>query len=359
MKKRILSVLLIAAMSICLFACGSKEEANDTTEKEAENGIEDTELVWAKDNSGNTFLAIAQDQGWFDELGITIEEAPFDETTAALTALAGGQLDFISNYGTNSPLQEIASGEDFVIIGGYMAQGCMPIVAKKGTEWNGVEDFIGKKVATDPSTYSFTGPLLEMGYDPLNEVEWVTYANYSDALAGVLKGEVDYALVGTSRNYEVMQNPELEAIAYQSDVMPWYSCCRMVVTKEYADNNPNTIKAVMKTLIRAQEYYTTHHDECVELMKDYMGVELDYVESYMNNEHFQISNDPLKHEVINAWNILDETGFLSENAKNINIEEHIDISFYEEALNECIEEYGDENPEFYNELKAFFEEHNL
>ena len=25
------------------------------------------------------------------------------------------------------------------------AQGCMPIVAKKGTKWNGVEDFIGKK----------------------------------------------------------------------------------------------------------------------------------------------------------------------------------------------------------------------
>lgn len=50
--------------------------------------------------------------------------------------------------------------------------------------------------------------------------------------------------------------------------------------------------------------------------------------------------------------------FLDENAKNINIEDHIDTSFYEEALNEATEEYGDENPEFYSNLKSFYEEHN-
>ncbi len=93
-------------------------------------------------------------------------------------------------------------------------------------------------------------------------------------------------------------------------------------------------------------------------MKDYMGVDLDYVKAYMDNDHFQISNDPLKHEVMKGWEILDKTGFLDENAKNINIEDHIDTSFYEEALNEATEEYGDENPEFYSNLKSFYEEHN-
>ena len=32
--------------------------------------------------------------------------------------------------------------------------------------------------------------------------------------------------------------------------------------------------------------------------------------------------------------------------------------FNEDALNECIEEYGDEDPDFYNNLKTFYEEHN-
>ena len=285
MKKRIVSILLVAAMSVSLFACGSKESSSSSDDSKKDSsaststhmnasdadGIEDKDITWAKDNSGNTFLAIAEDKGWIDDLGIKIDEPNFDETNAALTALAGGQVDIISNYGTNAPLQEIASGEDWLIIGGYMAQGCMPIVAKKGTKWNGVEDFIGKKVAADPSLYSVTGALLDKGYDPLTQVEWKSYPTSSDQLAAVVKGEVDYAVVGTSRNYEVQQNPELEAVAYQSDVMPWYSCCRMVVSREYAEKNPNTIKAILKTLIRAQEYYTTHHDECEELMKDYMG----------------------------------------------------------------------------------------
>ena len=168
MKKRIVSILLVAAMSVSLFACGSKESSSSSDDSKKDSsaststhmnasdadGIEDKDITWAKDNSGNTFLAIAEDKGWIDDLGIKIDEPNFDETNAALTALAGGQVDIISNYGTNAPLQEIASGEDWLIIGGYMAQGCMPIVAKKGTKWNGVEDFIGKKVAA----YSAANP---------------------------------------------------------------------------------------------------------------------------------------------------------------------------------------------------------
>ena len=47
-----------------------------------------------------------------------------------------------------------------------------------------------------------------------------------------------------------------------------------------------------------------------------------------------------------------------DTAKDINIEDHIDTSIYEEALAQCIEKYGDEDPEFWNGLKTFFDEHN-
>lgn len=94
------------------------------------------------------------------------------------------------------------------------------------------------------------------------------------------------------------------------------------------------------------------------MMAEYMGVEEEYVSSYMNNEHFRISCDPLKKEVIEGWNILDETGFLSEEAKNINIEEYIAIDIYKEALDEAYEEYYDEDPEYWDKMKEFYKEHN-
>lgn len=379
MKKRGLALMLVLAMMSGVTACGGSAsssgsgetaaatEAAKAADTEAEaasdasaagDEIEDKTVTWAKDNSGNLFLAIAEREGWFDELGITIEEVPIDATNDALTGLAGGRLDIITNYGTGGPLQQIAAGEDYLIIGGYMATGAVPCVAKAGTVWNGVQDFVGKKVAGAPTNYAFTGALLELGYDPLTDVEWVSYSNASDSLAAVLKGEVDYAIVGTSRNYEISKNDNLEIMTFTSDVKPWYSCCRMCITKEYAEKNPNTVKAIIKTLLRGQQYYESHKEESKAIMAEYLGVDEEYVETYMDNEHFRIHNDPLKHEVLDAWNILDETGFLSEEAKNINIEDYIATDIYKEALDEACEEYRDEDPDFWDGLQTFYEEHN-
>lgn len=363
MRKRVLASMLIMSMAFGLAACGgsdkkeSKEPQKEVKSEEADL-IEDKTITWAKDNSGNTFLAIAEREGWFEELGMTIEEVPIDATNDALTGLAGGRLDIITNYGTGGPLQQIANGEDYLIIGGYMATGCVPCVAKTGTKWNGVQDFVGKKVAGSPTSYAFTGELLKLGYDPMKDVEWVSYSTASDALAAVLKGEVDYAIVGTSRNYEVQQNDALEVMTYTSDVMPWYSCCRMCITKEYAEKNPNTVKAIIKILLRGQQYYEANHDECVELMADYMGVNKEYVEVYMNNEHFRIHCDPLKKEVMEGWDVLQKTGFLADSAKDINIEDYIATDIYKEALDEAYKEYYNEDPEYWDRMVEFYKEHN-
>ena len=42
----------------------------------------------------------------------------------------------------------------------------------------------------------------------------------------------------------------------------------------------------------------------------------------------------------------------------INIEDHVNTKLYEEALAEATEEYGKEAPEFYEEMAAFFAEHD-
>ena len=66
----------------------------------------------------------------------------------------------------------------------------MPVVAKAGAEWNGIESFIGKKVAVNPSYFAFTGAVMDLGYeDPLSVVDWEVYSDYNDALAAVVRGD--------------------------------------------------------------------------------------------------------------------------------------------------------------------------
>ena len=189
-------------------------------------------------------------------------------------------------------------------------------------------------------------------------MEWVTYKNYSDALAAVAKGEVDFALQGTGQNFAVKNMDDVEIVAYQSDIMPNYSCCRVESTTEYFKNNKDKLKKVLKALIRAQEYYQRNKEEAAKLHAAKIDTEVDYVNAYMQDEHYRVHIDPLKKSVERAWNILDKTGFLDEKAKDINIDDHINTDLYKEALDEVIAEHYDENKEFYDGLKQFYEENN-
>ena len=380
MRKRNLSLALCSALMLSLLtACsGGSDEAAETTaaqetevqaeaeETSADDTSEGTEEVpeqrvvrWNQGTSGNVLVFIAQEKGYFEEEGIELEFVTATANADAMALLSTGQTDVVSNSGTSNPLQQIAAGVDLTVFGGHMVNGCMPVIAKEGTEWNGVESLVGKKFACNPSYFAFTGALMDAGYDkPLEALEWITYTNYQDAMAAVLRGEVDYALQGTGQNYQVLNTDGIEIVAYQSDVMPNYSCCRLVAPTEFVENNPITVKHILKALIRAQQYYEANKEESAQIMADGIGTDLDYVEAFMFNDHYLVHADPLKNSVVRAWNILDETGFLDENAKNINIEDHINTDIYEEALAEVIAEHGDEDPEFYDRMQQFYEEND-
>ena len=148
-----------------------------------------------------------------------------------------------------------------------MVEGCMPVVAKAGAQWNGIESFIGKKVAVNPSYFAFTGAVMDLGYDnPLEAVDWEIYSDYNDALAAVIRGDVEYALMGTGQNLavqEMAKNGEIDIVSYQSEIMENYSCCRMESQTQWVNDNPNTVKAIIRALLRAQSYYENNKEEAV------------------------------------------------------------------------------------------------
>lgn len=368
MKKRIFAVLLAAAMTFSLAACGGSGEENtegeDTKTEASEDGAPEQEVVkWNCGTSGNVLLTIAQEKGYLEDEGISIEFVEANANADAMTLLATGKVDVVSNAGTSNPLQQIASGVDLTIFGGHMVEGCMPVVAKAGAEWNGIESFIGKKVAVNPSYFAFTGAVMDLGYDdPLSVVDWEVYSDYNDALAAVVRGDVAYALMGTGQNLAVQEmaaNGEIDIVSYQSEIMENYSCCRMEAQTDWVNENPNTVKAIIRALLRAQSYYESNKEEAVTLLAEDIEATEEYVAAYMlDDEHYFVSVDPLKNSVERAWDILDKTGFLDEQAKDINIDDHINTELYEEALAEATELYGDEDPEFYENMKTFFEEND-
>ncbi|MBR1438350.1 MAG: ABC transporter substrate-binding protein [Synergistaceae bacterium] len=345
--KKFLAVLLV--LTVLSGAVAAKE-------------VPETSLVrWNSGASGNVLLTIAEKLGYFEEVGIKLQEVPATANASAMTLLSTGMVDVVSNAGTSNPLQQIAAGVDLTIFGGHMMTGAMPIIAKKGVKWNGVKDLVGKKFACNPSYFALTGAVMDLGYEkPLEALDWVVITNYNDALAAVIKGEVDYALQGTEQNYTIknVNKDNVEIMCYMSDIMPAYSCCRMEAKTEFVKNNPITIKLILKALLRAQSYYEAHKAEAAAWHAEKIRADKEFVEAYMFDEHYRVNADPLLKSIIRAWNILDATGFLSETAKSINIRDHVNTELYREALKEAAEEYGKEAPEFYEKMQKFFEENN-
>lgn len=372
MKKKLLIVMSL----ICCLVFASCSNNNDKKDNETQNKTEEkkeetskdsssndkkeeTVVKWNYGTSGNVLVTIAEQKGFFKDEGIKIEPVFATENADALSLLASDKVDVVSNAGTSNPLQQISAGVDLTIFGGHMLNGAMPVIAKKGTKWNGITDLVGKKAAINPQYYAFTGALMDAGVkDPLKEVDWVQITKYNDAMAAVVRGDVDYALLGTQQNQAVKNMKDIEVVTYQSDVMPNYSCCRLVAKTKYINENPDTVKAILRALIRAQQYYESNKQEAVHMLAKQIKADDSFVAAYMLDEHYDVHIDPLKKGVIRAWDILGKTNFLDAKAKTINIEDKINTDLYKQALEETKEKYGNEDPKFYESLEKFFEEND-
>jgi len=122
--------------------------------------------------------------------------------------------------------------------------------------------------------------------------------------------------MGTGQNLAVQEmaaNGEIDIVSYQSEIMENYSCCRMVAQTKWINENPNTVKAVLRALLRAQSYYEANKEEAVKLHAAAIEATEEYVAAYMmDDEHYFVSADPLKDGVVRAWDILDKTGYIRE-----------------------------------------------
>ncbi|MGP5429863.1 ABC transporter substrate-binding protein [Enterococcus malodoratus] len=359
MKKRVMVLLALSALVLGLSACGGNSAKSDTadTKKDAKSEKSNTKkITWAQGNSGNVLVSIAKDQGYFKELGLTIDEVPLDE--GQLEAVTTGQVDIASNSGTWTPVQMIAAGDDMAIIGGFMLTGSMPIIAADDTDWKGPESLLGSKYGDTISRYATLHELYEQGHDLEKEIDFVDISD-DDEITAIQKGELDYAVIGTGKMYQVQNTKGIKIVDYCSDITPNYSCCRMVARDSWVKKNPETVKLLNEALIRAQAYFEANREKCVGLMAEQLGTDKEYVEAYMLNEHYRINPDTVKNTVMDNYKYMKAVGGIDQEDKDVKLEDRIYSDLYKEALDDAVEKYSDEDPEFYKNAVTFYEENNL
>ena len=275
-----------------------------------------------------------------------------------MQAVSTGQVDIASNTGTWQPLKSIMAGDDIAIIGGHMLTGCMPVIAKEDTEWKGPESLLGKKFGDSISRYAILHPLVDEGHDIKKEITFVDIDNDADKIQAVLKGELDFATLGTGRMYQALNTKGIKIVTYCSDVTPNYSCCRMIARDSWVKKNPTTVKLLNEALIRAQAYFQDHKQETVDLMVKQLNANKEYVEAYLLNEHYRINPDTLKNTVFDNYRYMKAVGGIENEKADVKLEDRIYNDLYKQALDEAQKKWGSENPTFYEEAQKFYTEHN-
>ena len=348
-------IMCIVLTAVLMGACSGKSDDEAGTSSDSKDQTPEEKIVrLAESSNGHVFNMIAEDQGYLKDEGIKVYYVHVRTDAEVFEGIENGTIDVASNSGTNLPLQQIAEGQDLTIFAGYMLTGCMPIFCKADTDWYGIDNLIGATFACEPNLYAVTGPLLDKGYNPMNDVKWYNPETQEERIEAVKSGKVKYALVGTSLNYVINQDPELKVCTYASDILPDYSCCRVEAKTEWVNKNPNTVKALLRAWLRAMAYYDAHHDETVALVAEKTGYSEAYVRAYLDNPHCVLNLDPMKSSVKRGWDYLDRMNLFGEKSKEISIDDHINVDLYKEVLDECQEKYGKENPKFFERMQSIF-----
>ena len=316
MKKRIISMLLVAVMSLGLFACGSTEEPAEeaTEETAAETTVEKPEAVTEEDwaamqkepvfgqeinylfNGGACVSAKyqAEQLGYYEEYGIN---AKYLAGGSVVDTVGTGQCMWGTDH-IATMLVPVTNGVNMTfVVGSHI--GCKSIYVPVDSDIQTVEDLKGKTIAIHDgignSDQNICYRLLdEYGVDPTKDVK---FSNIEDSAATVQAmtetGEVDASIFS---DYFVIANfkEEMRMICSLTHSPEFQDepCCVTAMNNDFIKENPVHAKYVVKAIKRAGEYARLNSDEAIQMMydTDMMTGEVADQTEFWNTLHFGLSD---------------------------------------------------------------------
>ena len=222
-----------------------------------------------------------------------------------------------------------------------------------------LKNFKGKKIGLGKLTTGdvlFRGALQKAGLDPEHDIQVVELPSQGAVVEAVRKGAVDAGIVFSPHFSLAERNYGLKVSNYIADFHPHYTCCRLTANTAELQKNPVLYRRFLIGLIRAYKFYREEQEETVKIFSAGLKIDAEIIRKDTYTDHtFESNPDPLKKGTLDFWNIMNEIHYLPE-SHNTEIEKHIDIKIYREALDEVLKRYPDDP--VYLELNRFFSENN-
>ncbi len=273
MKKKLLSLILTFTMAVSFTACGNNSAGSESSETMPEVTLGTTS--WPT----NMFFYLAEEKGFFEENGVNVTIRDFTSTTESTNAFAGGQLDFCT-FASSETISPFYQGVDMsVILLTDKSNGCEGLVTTSDIKT--VEDLKGKTIATQ--LYSVDHMLLltlldenGMSEDDINIVDM----SIQESGNAFVAGQCDAACIWDPYFSQAVNSGGnvLFSSADNPDLITDVLCA----SKTLCSENPEAVKAVIKSFFDAVDYWKENPDEANEFMGEKLGVDAEEFANEMN-----------------------------------------------------------------------------
>ena len=280
-----------------------------------------------------------------------------------LTAVERGKLDILP-FGVIPTCSFVSQGSDVHVIAGTISEGSEMIVKpENANSFKKPEDFIGKKLACfrmETGHMVMKGYLREAGLDINKDVEFIYLDSMNSIMEAVKKGEMDLGFVNSGFGY-IAKKAGLDVAGRVGEYVSDFPCCRQTTSGSAITNKRDALVKFEVAVLRGLETYMNDHDATVKALAEYSGQDEEYVKAIMyglGDEYkaaMVISIDPNKKKVVDFYEVMKANGDIPADTE-YTMEDHIDYSIYEDALNILIERNAD-NPLF-AELMEDFKKNN-
>lgn len=327
-NKRVLALVMAAAMALSVCACGGKDQGEESKEVNATIG-QDEDVEVNKENASehlNSYEASTSGK-WeamftpIDMEGRAIDMADFDltPTDEELEAMkkepAYGQkvLYYLSDGCTSGPtvaahlgyyeeaglesegvkgnsytealgtgqatvavghiatmLVPITNGVDLTFVGGAHI-GCKSLYVLADSDYNTTEDLKGTQVSVPngigKSDYNITCLLLDAdGINPQTDVT-LTPVSADACVAAMERGEISAALLSDTFAYGMVKEGKLKCIRSLLDEdFADENCCVVAMNRTFTQENPVISKKIVQAVQKAHSYMRENPEEATEML---------------------------------------------------------------------------------------------
>ena len=339
-KKFAAAAALAAAIALTA-GCGGGKTAGDG----GAGGVGAPLDVTINTNRVSSALTVlGENAGFYKDEGVKVNMHVMNVAYAdILSALTSGKVQATTGgVGSTAPLRMIENGADFVIIGGQMSLGAdIVTLPERASEWkeeNLTQDKLaGKKIGvvrTASGDIALRGALARRGID-LGAISFVELGNEPAIIEAIKKGQLDAGNVQANLRDTAHQAGLVSAL-HIDDISPDFPCCRIITTSKDLKTRRADFVKFLRAQLKAYRMIQTDEAKALPLINKSIEVDPQVLKSQVfEDKHLGLVPDPAKLRVEDFFDSMKRVGYIEG---KVNIDDHIDISLYQEALASLLKE---------------------